>query len=425
MESIKILHFADSHLRDDDLFDERAKCLDFIVETARGEQPELIICAGDVFDTQYVRLDSKSAKFAFFFFSCLADVAPVLVVGGTPSHEGTATEVFQKIKGKYQIYVSAYPEQLCFFKSPPGEVSFLPAGKVKPGFEYFTAVISTLPGFTKQYLVSSSDIEKSNLEAAQKVGSILGGFGAAAGGHPQKFHVIVGHFQVGGALVGNNQVLTGVDIEISRQMLELASPDLVCLGHIHKAQKIGSNIFYSGSTQAQDWGELEDKGFYIHQLHKGRPISAFFKTPSIKRVRMLWDFTKDGFEDLDAFLYAYSREELQGVKVRFDCKVYVDEADRVPAEQIKEFFESAGAQSCVVEKIRIPRVQARSSRIVELERLRDRIVERAQLINESKVPESILLKADMLEDQSIEQITANLKKLKEAAENEAKTAVRK
>jgi DNA repair exonuclease SbcCD nuclease subunit len=237
---LRLLHFADSHLRDCDL-DEIRSCLSFVARQARAEKPDLIVCAGDVFDSQHVRLDSLSAKTAFEIFSELADIAPVAVVGGTPSHEGTATEVFRHISARNDIHVSIVAEQLVLW-----DKHLFPLSEVDPyGVPPNIAVISMVPAFTKQFLKTGSDVHTSDAEAAAMVANLLAGFGAVASAWDCP-HILVGHFPVGGALVSSTQMLTGVDVEVSRDMLALADADLICLGHIHKAQRVGEKAFYSG-----------------------------------------------------------------------------------------------------------------------------------------------------------------------------------
>lgn len=61
--------------------------------------------------------------------------------------------------------------------------------------------------------------------------------------------VVLGHFDCVGARYNTGQVLQGV----SREALDGA--DLVLLGHIHKAQSVGTKIHYIGSPFQQDFGE--------------------------------------------------------------------------------------------------------------------------------------------------------------------------
>jgi len=388
MEKLRVLHFADCHLRDDDQLPEKINCLDFLADYAKDELPGIIVCAGDVFDSQYVRLDSQSAKYAFDLFERLSNIAPTFIISGTPSHEGSATEVFSKISGEHPVYVATQPDQT---------VAKI-RGKSGPA-----ALVTCIPAFTKQYLETDQGVEGSDHQAAKLVAGMMMGFGTTVTRFSHIPHIVVGHFQVRGSKVSETQILTGVDIEVDIDSILCAQPDLVCLGHIHKAQEVYPQpaMFYSGSTQSLNWGELDEKGFYLHIIGQDDDgfftSSEFIPTPSVKRVRVSADLTDGaGLKELDLALYSEDAETVNGAKVRFEAKIFVDEADALDADSIKDFFMSAGAKSCDVIRIRVPRVNVRASRLVQMESLRDRIAERAKIIGDCIDP-GVLEKAKLLE----------------------------
>ncbi len=410
---MKILHMADIHANDRDLA-EIEKCLRFIVARAREEKPDLIVNAGDTFNSSEVKLDSKAAKLVFDVFAQLANIAPVVVIGGTPSHDGAAAEALRYIGGRYPIKaVFRQPEQLVLCETSPGKLVFdiSPTGPVKGDI----ALITAIPAPTKEHLeqLITDDIRGTDNAVAQAMGAMFAGFGARAADYECP-HIVIGHWNVTGALVSPTQTLTGVDIEVSKDQMALANADLVCLGHIHHAQQIGGRIFFSGSTQNNTWGEMSPKGIYFHELMAipedntpgPRLTSDFVETPTRKMLRIDHDFTIDGgYADLDISLYTYSREELTGAMVRFDAKVFADEYEKIDRAGIKGFYESAGADSVDLQIVRVPRENVRSRRIIELDRLRDKVEERAA-IKEETVPKSILAKADLLETTAPDRLIA-------------------
>lgn len=388
---LKIIHLADIHARDKNLA-EIEKCLDFIVETAKNEKPDIIINAGDTFDSQNIKLDSPSAKMIFRIFSELADIAPVATVIGTPSHDGQAAEVLKYIKAKHNIWISNTPEQICLHETEEGNrLSNLDWPITK-------AVISMCPAPTKQFFDVRSDIKGTDNEIAQAMSNIFTGFAAQASKYGAP-HILVGHWNVTSALISDTQTLTGVDIEISKEQMALPNADLICLGHIHKAQQIGENIFFSGSPQNNTWGEMSTPGFYIHELDKNGLTSRFIPTPSTKRLRINNDFTEEnGLTDITM------PDGIQGAIIRHDIKVFQDEAVKIDAEQIRQKFITGGANEVEINIIRIPRGNTRSKTILTLDRLRDKLIEKATLNGGEIVPESILIKADLLETETSERI---------------------
>jgi len=383
---MKILHLADLHMRDQDI-DEIRKCLEFIIESATAERPDLAIIAGDVFDSRAVRLDSLSAKTAFGFVSRLANIAPVAVLIGTPSHDGMAAEVFAHVNADHPVYVSSIPEQV-----------FMVDGRFEhgPGASP-CAILSMVPTPTKQFFQTDSGIADSNEQIGQAMGALFAGFGAAAQAFGNPPHILVGHFQVGGAFVSETQQLTGVDIEVTRQQIEMAGADVVCMGHIHLPQQIGNNIFYSGSIYTKDFGEIYAHGFYYHSIEEHQPVeSRFIETPTRKLVKITADITTGTFD-------REPKEDVTGAFVRLEIKTWQDEAAKIDRAELERAYLAAGAAAIDIRIVRVPRETVRSTAILKLTSLRDKIVELAGVRGETATA-SILAKCDFLESVPSEDI---------------------
>jgi len=392
---IKILHTGDIHARNDDL-EEIKRCLAMVVETSEMELPHLIVIAGDTFDSRDIKLDSPAARLIFEVVGKLGGYGSVLIVLGTPSHDGRAAEALRYVKAKYPVWVSTMPEMV--FLNQDG---FLVDRCIAPRL-----VISVVPQPTKQYFQSASDIESSDREIAGAMAGIFGGFGARAAEWNCP-HVLVGHFSVGGALLSETQHMLGYDIEMARQHIELANCDLVMLGHIHYPQRMGNRIFYCGSIYRRDFGETEDKGFWLHLLNAhGLQESAFIKTPTRKLYRVQRDFSanQNGFRvDLTPEML----EQIEGAVVRVELKVFEDEVEKIDQEGLKKMLQEAGATDWNLRITRVPRSNVRSENILKLQRLRDKVLESARLKGE-EVPESILAKADLLEEGTPEEVVASV-----------------
>ncbi len=247
---MKVLHTGDWHIRDRDI-EEIERCLSFLVDTARDEAVDLAIIAGDTFDSQDVRLDSKSARLAVKTISALADICPVAVIVGTPSHDGQAPEILSYVRGRHTVWVASTPQQVIMTNGSLGQWPLMDRSKIK-------AVLSLIPQVTKQFMQSP------DAEIGAAMSAIFAGFGAqAAGRHP---HILIFHGQISGAKASNNQDMTGRDIEVGRDQLELSQADLILCGHLHLPQQLGDKIFYSGSIYPNNFGELHEHGFYIHEV---------------------------------------------------------------------------------------------------------------------------------------------------------------
>lgn len=398
---MRILHTADWHIRDKNL-NEIERCLNFLVETAKKENPDLIVHAGDIFNSRQVRMESPSSKLAFKIFSELGEIAPVVIIAGTASHEGTATEVLSFIKSRYQVWCSCSPEQIYLCD---GELSLDSSFPTAPMDAIVEAVVSLVPAPTKEFFKTESGIAGSDSEIANEMSILFAGFAAQAEAYDAP-HILVGHWQVDGAMVSETQTLLGIDISLSKDQISMTNADLTCLGHLHLRQELAPNLFYSGSITGLNYGELEDKGFYIYNIrmdmgNSNKPQwsieSRFVKTPSRKLVKIADDLTVDSDIDrVNTHFQPLLPGELTDAYLRLEYKVYQDEVKKIDAQKIKDHYLSEGASAVEIKLLVMPRENVRSQKILQLTTLREKLVEMAALNNE-EVPESILFKADLLE----------------------------
>ncbi len=420
---MRILHFADVHARAEDL-DEIEKCTGHILEVARAERPDLIIDAGDIFHSQFVRADSPAVKYIHRWMQAMADVAPVARVMGTRSHDGKASEVLDLIGAANHIRTAVDgPLQLVLTRN--GNLwdreqyeAVTSGGAPAP----IIAVVSLVPAPTKEHLVGlvpGSDIKETDALIAQGLSAMFLGLAASAAEIGNVPHILVGHWNTTGAFISPTQMLTGVDIEVSRDQMMAGNPNLVCLGHIHEAQRIGSApIFYAGSPQINTWGELDAKGFYIHEKkddgdYAGAWDHRFIETPTRRRLIVSHDFTRYPANPVSAITVAAADAcapytigaTVEGAMVRVAIKFYQDEEAIFDDMEIGLPDVFPGAQSIEVVRTRVARANVRAARMLEIERLREKIEQRAAMSGEL-VPAGVLDKADALEDIDPESLLA-------------------
>jgi len=390
---MKILHVADIHSRDKDI-EEAEKCCDFMVDTAEKEKVDLTAIAGDCFDSRDIKLDSRAAKLIIRTVSRLADIAPVAVIVGTASHDGTAPEILEYARGRFPVYVGITPQLI----------------------DLPNAVVTLVPQPTKQFF-NQGDIQTSNEAIAHGMAGLFAGFGAQAAERGPVPHILVGHWNVSGSKLPTGQTLTGQDIDISVDQMMLADPDLICLGHIHMRQQLGDRTFYPGSPFPLNWGENTEHGFYIHTL-RGRKLvsSEFIQTPCKKLCRVSADYTKEPMpEQCEDFAHQLVSEivsrECENAFVRCDFTVWQDEAGLIPKDAIKQLYLDAGALDVDIKINAVPRETIRAAAVLEAETLKDEFAEMAKLRGEEIDPETLSL-AEQLETVPAEEL---LKTIAEAA----------
>lgn len=445
--SFKILHTADWHVCNEFLQD-ASHCLGFMVDylqdMARGGGAiDLIVISGDIYNHRQIQQETSAARLAFNIVKRLARIAPVAILTGTPSHDGDAPLLLNNIGDSLPVLVVGDPATWVLYQGDDYETNFQPIGVESPAPP--KAVISFTPAFTKQYFASGSDTETSD----QEIAAAMGGIYARMGSEYNDFnryrrydgeaapvpHVLLGHYSIGGAYIHPSQPMIGKDIEISRDHLGMANASINCLGHIHAAQLIGKNTYYCGSLFATDFGEFEDKGFYVHELdlvdmsHHWEIIeSEFIKTPSPVLVKIEIDLIKKPVEQEDLLRYILQETTVIGAEegvdnyvVRMEIKTYQDEADMIEIDtpDIQEYFKELGVRSFKLDIIRIPRPNVRSAMILQADRLRDKIATRAEIIDD-EVPAGALDLADDLQDETHDELIQNISNAirKEREENE-------
>ena len=405
-----VLHSADWHLNDKQL-PEISRCIDHMLSQAREIKPDLVCISGDVINSRMLRLDTESTRALLRCVSAFMDIAPVAIVIGTSSHDGRAALALRDCKGRFPILVSDMPEQFIFHKD--GVFDRVGPDTTPSSGDAF--IISQIPQPTKKFMVENDyidhglSIEESDRLIGLTMTNILGMMGESA----ERFdcpHIANGHFQVGGAFISDTQQMIGRDIEISTGQLDMLNADVVCLGHIHKAQALGHNAFYAGSPARMNFGELEDKGFYVHTLIQDEDMGGgfvrnlFVKNPAIYMHSAKLDMTS-GKNDLPIdMIVEYMSEGISEDHPRWmakiEVKVWQDEADSIRRDDLSGVMENRGAESSEVSIIRVPRETVRSARVIETDSLRDKLTAMGELRGES-VPDSILEKADALESGDI------------------------
>jgi exonuclease SbcD len=393
---MRILHTADWHIGAN--IDEARRCLQCLVEKAAESEPHLTIIAGDVFHSADVPLDSEAARLAMTTIKKLADLTrtAVIVLIGTPSHDGTAAKIFE---GMEKVYVQDKPNSLVFDTDSDD------------GYSKF--VVSCLPQPTKQYLesiIEGGDIEDVDHAMSEALTKICAGFGAARDAYADGPHICVGHFSVRGARISPTQQMIGYDIDMSTDQLNLANPTIWCLGHIHHAQEVAPEIFYSGSLYRVDFGERDSaKGFYLHHISADTDpevVTEFIETPASSMAKVKLTMMGDN-QGPDLTMDLGDAEVAD--KMQVEIRAYADQAQMIDYHIIREQLMELGAKEVDVIVQRIPRPNIRSAKILAVDRLREKLIARAELLDEP-VPGNVAAKADMIQDLKAEAVLKIIKK---------------
>lgn len=282
---MKIAHLADIHLSElngpikdgqNARMMDTVKCMKYAANKLGEEQPDIILIAGDLFHRSKLWADEmlKEITIASDWLRNLCSIAPTVLMFGTANHDNM--EAFQNIKAMDipRLTVATEPDMFTI-NTQSGDIQ-----------------IAAVPGMDKGYyrtLFPGMDMEDENKAISEALGNVILGLGADA--DPSIPLILMSHYTVTGCELENGEtVFLNSDIVIPTAALAASNYDLVCLGHIHKAQSIPNcsrPVYYSGPVNAITFNEEgQDKGFWIHELsntayYNPRYMrSRFIKTPS-------------------------------------------------------------------------------------------------------------------------------------------------
>jgi exonuclease SbcD len=282
---MKICQISDIHYCDKYL-DEVTTCAMFAADYLEQNGANLIVLSGDLFDHR-LEQNSPALFAAVEWVSMLANIAPVLILQGTLSHDApNAIGIFRRIQAANEIYVADRIEQITL-----RDGMFYRTHEVAPNTG---VLISCLPSVNKGQVAATVGAENAAQAVGDHVAALLMGWAhshlaARDLGVPT---IVVSHGTVSGSLTEHGVPMMGFDHEYTTGTLFAAQANAVMLGHIHKAQSWaheGRQIAYPGSLGRLHFGELDVKGFLMWDVAADVATFEFIETPAKQLVEI--DFT--------------------------------------------------------------------------------------------------------------------------------------
>jgi exonuclease SbcD len=250
---MKILHTADWHvgkvLKNQPRFDEHRAVLGDLVRIADAEEVDLVIVAGDLFETSSPNPQAQSLVMRTLL-RLRGDGRHVVVLAGNHDNQRLVDEVYRPVLGELGLHVVGMP------KSPDhGGTITLP---MRTGE---TAKVAVLPFLAYRYAVRAAEIvlretSEHSMAYANQIGLIISAL--TAGFADDTVNIVTTHATLLGGRWGGGerqgQTLLGYELPAT---LFPASAHYAALGHLHRYQQIDGPcpIAYSGSPLALDFGE--------------------------------------------------------------------------------------------------------------------------------------------------------------------------
>ena len=265
---MRILHTSDWHvgkrLMGRERLTEQAEVLDEIAAICDRERIELVLLAGDVFDTY-----TPSAEAEELFFSKIKRIAgedrAVLIISGNHD-DGVRLSAVSPLSHEQGVYIVGNSRAPIPVRNTARKTKPIRSGKGYAVFENERgerAFVSTLPYPNEARFKE----ERSDLPYVERIKQwIAEGESGNTDGDPSVF---LAHIFVAGGKVSDSE--REIDLGGARAIPVEALPnsDYIALGHLHKKQHMGKNFcYYSGSPLQYSFDESADKGVKAFDLTK-------------------------------------------------------------------------------------------------------------------------------------------------------------
>jgi len=408
----RILHTADLHFSmKSEKLQEVVRTTDYLLEWATDNRPDCIVVAGDLLDHYdgKIAADSDCFRAAKSFVHRAADIAPVVIVRGTKSHDRDISGLFDDISSRFPVHVASDVEMVALMASDdrdPGQ--FILAGDNGWYPEHCVRAVFTLvPSLDKAALlgrIDSGSMKDGNFQFKEAVHDMFAGFGLI-NSNLSVPTVLVTHGMLTGAVFSTGQCAVGEDLEFGLNDLQAAKCDAVMLGHIHRSQSFDGNIAYSGSPGRLNFGEQEEKGFLVWEFTTdnvagGQNVSyRFIPTPARRFV--FGDLPEwSGAENVYNEAICMARD-CQGAYVRLRYTVPEEERQSVDRGHLEALFD--GAASVKIEVQVIPKVRSRAAGISRVDSLPEKVSRWGETTG-IDIPVNVLALAANIEGQDAEEL---------------------
>lgn len=269
---MNILHTSDWHigkrLMDRERLPEQIAALDEIARICDERAVDLVLVAGDVFDTY---MPSAEAEQAFFHaISRIAGERRAVVLISGNHDDGVRLAASAPLAAQEGIYLFGGGQEIadCEGGRPVRAVAAGEGYLVVENAQGERVYINALP-YPNEARLKEEKTEESYADKLRR--RIERGDAGFTGGMP---HILLSHLFVAGGKVSESE--RDIDLGGARAVpVSLFEGfDYVALGHLHKPQKFGGNVRYCGSLLQYSFDEREDKQVILLHTQGERILSV-------------------------------------------------------------------------------------------------------------------------------------------------------
>ncbi len=250
---MRILHTSDWHvgkvLKGRDRHDEHIAVLGSIVRTARDEDVDVVLVAGDLFETSAPNPQAQGLVMRTLM-ALREDGRLVVAIAGNHDNQGLIDAVYRPVLGELGLHVLGTP------KRPDAGGTLTLRTRGGEGLR-----VAALPFLSHRYAVRAAEVllhetAEHTLDYARRVSQLVALL--TSDFTPDTVNVVMTHVTLLGGRRGGGEreAASTLDYELPASMFP-ATAHYAALGHLHRQQEIAAACpaFYSGSPLAIDFGE--------------------------------------------------------------------------------------------------------------------------------------------------------------------------
>lgn len=347
-QALQLAHISDIHFGPA-AAQEVQRCADYVAMRLNETKPDAILLSGDLFDH---RLEAHAPAFrdAVHWVQRLANIAPVLILQGTFSHDVPGMlDILRVLSANHGIAVASEEGAWRLSEGAWDHVTSVTADD--------QAIAYTWPPVNRGKLAVEGDLTAAYRRYVAGVQERAVAIAAQARelGVPS---ILTSHGTVNGCVTEHGQTLLSPDHEFGVAELISFGFDAVALGHIHKHQSWSDGaqvVAYAGSLGRLHGGDYDPKGWINWSIKPGDVAFVLETTPARDMIEVICDGLPN-MEELRAIAAT-----AQGAFVRIRYTVASEQSELVDRKAITALFESAAV--CKVEGTIVPRMQARAPEI--------------------------------------------------------------
>lgn len=316
---VRILHTSDWHLGKKlykkERWPEQVQFLKWLVQTIIQERIDILIIAGDLFDTSMP--PTYALKGLFDFYKKLEEIAhlkKIVVIGGNHDSGKLIETPIPLLGEKFEIL--GRPDSAD--KADEEEAQWLAQHKItfKRDENSIPISIALFPFFRASDILVS-DSREDNLPPDEMLLDSIKKWIEKWSLNSSHYNILVGHHLFGSFLESGSEQGVGLSGLASIPLSLFEKWDLLCLGHIHKPQclkKCNPKAYYSGSPIPMRFSEKEEKSVIIFDIdspnnsdkatQKQTITEIIYPIPTFRALIQLESSPKEWERSLDEILEA-------------------------------------------------------------------------------------------------------------------------